>query len=473
MTKAVTELKKHNISLFTAFMLIFAMVCAGCYGIEDMVSSSGPGLTLILLIVLPFFWSIPQGLIAAELGSAIPEEGGFYIWVQRAMGEFWGFLAGWYHTLSIYVDSTLYVVLSAAYLNSFFDLSDGQLFLFKAFFILVFTWVNIRGLTDVGRVASFLSIIVIVAFVILTVLGFAQWQHNPFVPLHPPDQTIWQSIGLGFAICMWTYSGYENLSPMAGEMKNPQIIPKAILLSMPIIMLFFILPTMAGLAAVGDWQNWGTEGANVITFANIAAALGYPVFTIVFVFAAFASNLSLYNTGLATGSRGFFIMADDHLAPPVLAKLHKKYKTPHFAIITMAVVNLFLCQYGFEVLVVIDVFLIMTACALTYFSIIILRKREPDLPRPFKIPLSVRGLTLLVIPPTLISIIALFTNGFSYYVGGIIGVVSGPLVYWLFKLRYGGLNRTKIVAPRDRKAALGIVLVAAFMLLGGLGYRFL
>ena len=73
--------------------MIFCLCAAGAYGIEDMIPMAGPGLTLVMLIVLPFLWSIPMAFVASELGSAIPQEGGFYKWVQRACGEFWGFQA--------------------------------------------------------------------------------------------------------------------------------------------------------------------------------------------------------------------------------------------------------------------------------------------------------------------------------------------------------------------------------------------
>ncbi|MEG1501406.1 MAG: amino acid permease [Clostridiales bacterium] len=91
-------LKKHKVNTLTAFFIIFSMVCAGGYGIEDSISAAGPGMTLLLLMILPFFWSIPMGLISAEMGSAITEEGGFYKWIQRALGDFWGFQAGWWWT---------------------------------------------------------------------------------------------------------------------------------------------------------------------------------------------------------------------------------------------------------------------------------------------------------------------------------------------------------------------------------------
>jgi len=92
-------LKKHRMTTSTVVFMIFCLCAAGAYGIEDMIPNAGPGLTLVMLILLPFVWSTPMGLVASELGSAIPEEGGFYKWVQRACGEFWGFQAGWWRTI--------------------------------------------------------------------------------------------------------------------------------------------------------------------------------------------------------------------------------------------------------------------------------------------------------------------------------------------------------------------------------------
>ena len=102
-------LKKHDIRVSTVVFMIFCLVAAGCYGIEEMIPECGPGLTIIMLCVLPFVWGLPFGLVASELGSVRPQEGGYYKWVQEALGEFWGFQAGWWRTISIYIDNTLYV----------------------------------------------------------------------------------------------------------------------------------------------------------------------------------------------------------------------------------------------------------------------------------------------------------------------------------------------------------------------------
>ncbi len=182
-------LKKHNLKVSTVVFMIFSLVAAGAYGIETMVPDSGPGLTLVLLMILPFIWGLPFGLVASELGSIRPQEGGYYKWVQEAMGEFWGFQAGWWRTISIYIDNTLYVILAGSYLSAKWDISSTGEFIFKAAMILVFTFINLRGVRDVGIVTTIISIFTICAFAMVAIVGFANYHGNPFDPFYawPPD----------------------------------------------------------------------------------------------------------------------------------------------------------------------------------------------------------------------------------------------------------------------------------------------
>ena len=94
-------LKKKKIGVPTVVFMIFCLVAAGCYGIEEAIPQCGPGLTIVMLCVMPFVWALPLGSVASELGSVRPQEGGYYKWVQEALGEFWGFQAGWWRTISI------------------------------------------------------------------------------------------------------------------------------------------------------------------------------------------------------------------------------------------------------------------------------------------------------------------------------------------------------------------------------------
>jgi amino acid transporter len=444
-------IKKHKVGTFTVVFMVFSLVAAGCYGIEDMIPSSGPGMTIILLIVLPFIWGLPFGLVASELGSVRPQEGGYYKWVQEALGEFWGFQAGWWRTISIYIDNTLYVVLAGGYLAGMFSMTQGMEFAFKAIMILAFMFLNIRGIRDVGIVTNALSIFVIVAFAMVAVIGFANWGGNPMEPLTawpaegPTDWFVF--IGGGLAIGMWMYSGYESMSTVAGELEDPQVIPKATLITVPLIMATYIFPTIAGLAAFKgagadfSWENWASEGG--IGYADVASHFIGPAFGIFFGVVAVVAQFSIFNTYIASGSRGFFALADDNLAPKMFVKVDKTRGVPYVSVISVAVVNLVLCNIPFSNLVVVDVFLLVSSYILVYISAMILRKRLPasEYKGHFKIPGGYGFLKFLCIMPMCVAFFSFLVNGSDYFIGGMVGLMSGPILYFIWKRIYGGLNK--------------------------------
>ena len=471
-------LKQHDIKVSTVVFMIFCLVAAGAYGIEEMIPEAGPGLTIVMLLVLPIVWSTPFSLVAAELGSARPQEGGYYKWVQEACGEFWGFQAGWWRTISIYVDQTLYVILAGGYLANQFDLGWGGEFAAKVAIILIFTYINIRGVRDVGIVSTILSVLVIVAFAMVAIIGFMNWNMNPMVPFTPEPveaATDWiYYIGSGIAIGMWMYSGYESMSTIAGEVKNPQVIPKATLITVPIIVAVYVFPTVGGLASIGDFENWGTS-AGSIGYADVATTFLGPAFGIFFAVVAVLAQCSIYNTYIASGSRGFFALADDHLAPPIMVKCDKKHGVPYVAVLSVAIVNLILCSFEFTTIVVVDVFLLVASYVMVFISALILRKRIPDSERPFKIPGGYGFLVLLCVVPSMIAFISYFINGTDFFIGGMLGIISGPVMYIIWKKMYGGLAKKDPVRfPVNPKTGLAIgdmkKMAATFLGLGAIGF---
>lgn len=297
---------------------------------------------------------------------------------------------------------------------------------------------------------------------VFVALGALNWNHNPFVPFIPEGQTFFQSLGFGIAIAIWIYSGYESMSTMAGELQNPQVIPRATLLSVPAVIATYTLPIVFGLAAYGNYSEWSADTG--INFVTIIGSYGIPGLVLIFVLGAVFCNLSLYNSYLASSSRGFFVIAEDKLAPPILCKVNKKYGTPHIAIFSMAILNLIFVQFGFAALVIMDVILFMFSYLLWFFAIVALRIKEPDLPRPFKIPLGVKGLIVMIIAPTIICVTAFFTNGINYLLGGSLGILSGPIAYVIFKRKYGGLNGSKILSRSQKMSMvlLSLVIVVCF-----------
>ncbi|MCB6993298.1 APC family permease [bacterium 210820-DFI.6.37] len=459
-------LKKHDIKVSTVVFMIFCLVAAGCYGIEEMIPECGPGLTIVMLCVLPFVWGLPFGLVASELGSVRPQEGGYYKWVQEALGEFWGFQAGWWRTISIYIDNTSYVILAGGYAATVWDMSWGAEFALKFGMILIFTLVNIRGVKDVGVASTILSILVMVAFGVVAICGFINWGGDAetastisFQMTAEPAEGIGDwffYIAGGISIGMWMYSGYESMSTIAGEVANPQVIPKGTLITIPLIMAVYILPTTAGLGSLGNWESWGTDGDSV-GYADVVAHFWGPAFGVIFVIVAILAQCSIYNTYIASGSRGFFSLADDNLAPPILVKCDKKHGVPYIAVLSVGIFNLIFCMFPFGFIIVLDVAMLMASYILVYISAMVLRRRIPKEEYVFKVPGGNGFLTLICVVPICVAIFANFINGSDYYLGGMVGIITGPILYFIWRRRYGGLTKKDPAAfPVNKKTGLAV-----------------
>jgi amino acid transporter len=458
-------LRRVRMRIFTAVIVVFTLVCSGSFGMEDVVSSSGPGFTILMIILLPFVWSIPMALVSAELGSAIPEGGGLFRWVRRGLGEYWSFQTGWWWTMSLYVDSAVYIALALGYIQSKWGISDNWKWLLGIGFVAFFTFINIRGLDLTGKALTVIQVIVMVPFVLLVIYGFAKGTGNPVSPFLPPHTSIFAATNLGLAIMMWMYSGYESMSTLAAEVENPQrLIPRAIMIAVPIVIATYALTTMAGIMAAGK-GNWGnmvsdaSAGGALVDFVRAGQIVGGAFLLWALFASAIASNLGLYTGYLASGSRPSYQLSRDRLYPRFMGKAHKRWGTPWIAIIIMGTVDAILIRYGFTTLIVIDVFLLMFSYIPIFIAAIVLRVREPDMPRPFRVPMPTWLLAVYVCFPIAIAIYALFTNGADYLVGGLIGVISGPIAYLVFKQVYRGTAddalEGSMVTPEGELTAFG------------------
>ena len=447
-------MKRTRVPLFSAFFMIYIFVSGGSFGIEEMVSSSGPGLTLLLLLALPVIWAMPMALVASELGSAIPDNGGFYVWTRRGLGRFWGFQAGWWWSLALLVDTSLYIVLSATYLQNQIGFSDAVYFGICWSIIALFTVINILGIKVVAISSSLFAILIISPILVLAAIGIANWQFNPFTPITPPDTDLLGTDGaliLGLSIGMWMYSGYESMSTLAGEIEEPQrIIPKALMLALPFVALMYLLPTTASLAAFGHWELFSVDsGDGKVSFVDIGRMLGGTALGHALLASAVLGNLALYLDYMASGARPLQALATDGLLPTPLASINKRFGTPVAALLLIAGVNALLVIGPFQSLVIIDVLLMVASYALIFIAAVQLRIKEPHLKRPFKIPGGTYTLIALVVPPIgLIAFMMTITFGdhsimlwdrdrFNllgmeigwYGVAGLAALLSGPALY--------------------------------------------
>jgi amino acid transporter len=404
-----------------------------------MVSSAGPGAALLLLLVIPVVWGGPLALICTELSSALPHEGGPYVWIERGLGRFWAFQSGWWSTISGVLDTALYVVLAVAYANAWLEQPPLVQWLLAVAIIAFFAWLNVRSLSGVALSSAGFALLILLPCAALTVLGVVGWQVNPFVPFTATGEAAVASLGLGLTVAIWFYSGYESVSTMAGEIQDPQrVIPRALLLSIPAVVAVYFLPTMAALASFGRAAEWGEDG---VTLVDVAAALGGPVLAVPMTAAALVSSLALYNAYLASGARTTLVMARSRLLPRVFARVHPRFGTPHGSILIAAAAHAVLATGSFEALLVIDVFLFVMSYLLIFVASVALRVKEPGLARPFRVPVGTAGMILLAGVPALVGAFVLVANGIQYLMIGGAVAATGPVAYALLGGREEGKRR--------------------------------
>ena len=487
----VAGLKKYDVKVTGIVFMLYCLVGAGAFGIEEMIPEAGPGMTLILLIIFPVIWAYPISNLVAECGAVLPSEGGVYVWVREAFGEFWGFQAGWWGTVSTYIANGTYVSLVAGYVSQLIPMSPLADQVLKIGMVLIFTVINLLGIKEVEKVSTTLSVMILLAFMLVAAVGFINWETAPMTPVIPPDYNVLDGLSGGICICVWMYCGYECISNMAGEVKNPQVIPKGLLIAMPLVALTYILPTLGGLACMpeGSWMNWSTEGGfggDNVGYATILTTHLGSIWGYIFLIIAIISQCAIFNTYLASGSRGFFVLADDRLCPQFLVKISKKRGVPYVGILSLAVVTVILAQSDFTTLVNIEVVFILALYIILSVAVIKLRKIYPVEERRVRglyvMPGGKAGLVFFAGMPILIAVIALLVNGTDYLFVGLVATATGPVVYLIVKRIYGGMYsidpqkhpincRTKLAFGDTLRIGVYMAVTGAFAFIGQLWLR--
>jgi len=419
--------------------VMYAYTTAGPFGLEDQVSTSGPGLTLLYHLLIPFFWCIPVSLVAAELTTAIPVEGGFYRWVRAGFGDFWGFLAGWWNWCASFVLGGVYAVLFSDYLAFFFPSMTGwKHYLVSLMLIAIIAWINVRGIQMVGAVATALELFILLPVAAMCAIAATKWRHNPFLPFIPPHVPPFQVFGVGLALGIWLYSGYEQMSSVAEEVDNPQrSYPIALSLVVPMSIATYFVPTLLSLAALGNWQDWHTG-----FFSDAAKLIGGPWLGFWMTVAAAVTNISILNATVLTGTRMPSAMAEDGYLTPVLTRKHPRYGTPWMAILISSVIYGLLAVLNLAQLIKVYAWLRIAVTILTVLSAWRLRQKQPALARPFRIPWGRKGLFYVVLAPLMMGVVAMLGSDRFSLLWGPMALVLGPVAYYALRI----LRREKMPA---------------------------
>jgi amino acid transporter len=386
--------------------------------------------------VLPIVWSLPTALMIGELASAIPAEGGFYIWVRRALGPFWGYQEGWLSLSASIFDMAIYPAIFVLYLGKFNPALTTGWYGYGwslAVVVLCSIW-NLRGAPAVGDGSIGLFVLLLVPFAVFAALGV--WRG---LTLHPAVQ--WSNTGSEAAlstavlVAMWNYMGWDNASTIAQEVKDPQRnYPRAMIAAAALVAITYIVPLLAmalsGLSVVsfstGDWMT-------------AAVSIGGPLLGYAVVAGGIICGFGMFNALAMSYTRLPMAMAEDGMLPHVLARRNQR-GVPWLSVLLCGLAWALALKLPFERLISIDLILYGSSLLLEFVSLIVLRIREPELPRPFKAGNLAFACSLAVGPAALIAF-ALYASRNEKLMGSISALLFatcvaalGPALYWFTAL---------------------------------------
>jgi amino acid transporter len=409
------------------------MVSGGTYGTEDIVHGAGYGRAILILLITPLLWSLPTAFMIGELSSSLPYEGGYYAWVRRAMGNFWGFQEAWLSLVASIFDMAIYPTLFVAYLTRMFPwFQQGNRGWWVALAVVIAcALLNIAGVKVVSLTSLWLFVALSAPFAVIVVMAPFKLGSLANAVTKPTTSTV--DILGGLLICMWNYMGWDNASTIATEVERPQrTYPRAMLAAVVIVALSYIVPVAAmwltGLSS-GAWETG--------SWADIAGMLGGPLLRIGLALGGMISGFGMFNALVMSYSRLPLAMAQDGMLPKVFARLHPRSRAPWVTILVCATGWAMCLGLGFERLIIIDILLYGVSLSLEFVALIVLRVREPELPRPFRVPGGMFGAVAVGIAPMLLlgfSVVRAESArvlGMSAFTFGMLLIAAGVVAYFV------------------------------------------
>jgi amino acid transporter/nucleotide-binding universal stress UspA family protein len=459
-----TELSR-DLGLFTITMVgVGAMIGAGIFVLTGIAAgTAGPG--LILAFAANGVVTLLTALAYAELGSAIPEAGGGYLWVKEGLPGPNAFLAGWMSWFAHAVAGSLYALGFGSYLGlvfrefgwTLFGLQGGQLG--KPFAIVIailFVLINFKGVSETGLAGNIVTVAKVL--ILLLFIGSGLWAmfHHPatwgnFKPFTPRGLGgVIEAMGLTYV----AFEGYEIIAQAGEEVKDPKRnIPRAVLWSLAIVIPIYLL---VGVAAVGATHTgsamptWQWLGEHKELGLAEAARQFMPLGTVLLLVGGILSTMSALNATTFSSTRVSFAMGRDRNLPDFFSKVHEQTRTPYLALLASGGLILFMAVAIpiEDVAAATDVMFLLLFLQVNIAIITIRRKYGDKLDYGFLIPFFP---VLPILAIVLMLGIAVYMFRFSptawFFVGGWIG--AGLVIYYGYARRREREKRATPVVLRE------------------------
>ncbi len=458
---------------------IGAIIGAGLFVRTAMAASQNAGPSVTIAFVVAAIGCALAGLCYAELSSSIPISGSAYTYTYATMGEFMAWIIGWDLILEYAVGAATVGIAWSEYLNNLlinvlhispipFELSHspfqkmidpvtqevthGLINLPALFIVGAISLLLIKGIQESAFVNGIIVVVKVVIVILIIIIGWNfvnPANHTPYIPPssiftdeHGIDHHFggfWGIIGAAGTV-FFAFIGFDAVSTAAQETKNPKRnMPIGILGSLAVCTVLYILfaHVLTGVASVEDFRTGGKEAS--VAFAINKYMIGYEWLGQLVTVAILAGFSSVILVMLLGQSRVFYSMGKDGLLPKMFSDLHSKFKTPYKANIAILII-----VGSFAAFVPGDIVGDMTsigtlfAFVLVCFSVIILRKKEPDMVREFKTP-WVPFIPLLGAAACILMMVGLgWTNWLRLFAWMAIGVV----IYFVYSKKNSVLNNS-------------------------------
>ena len=404
----------------------------------NVVGDLGPAVILATLVAMLI--SIYPALLYAEMGAALPYAGGTYQYASLGIGKPLGMLAGWNFIISLVAVTSGEALAFSFYFKTFFSalgidlpVSDRVV---ATVIVLVFIVTNVRGVEMTGKLQNGFMFF----FWGVAIIWFLTMLPNVNMPnfVQMPD-FIAESTPLGFiasvSMIWWCFAGFETCCAMGEEIKYPQInIPRALMLA-PFI-VFAVNAAfqwfLVGIVPTSEIAALATASAPFAEAMKTAGILGFPLILLA-AGIAFGGDFSTLNASIAVPPRYLFTMSRDGSMPKIFAKVHPEYQTPYVSIIALGLLSAFLIVsnsmiYIASLSLFADLFYYVIGIAASFF----LRKKHPELKRPFKAP------GIMIGAPVSIAIYVLMMTQLDReaLITGVIWCVLGLIIYGVCRIKY-------------------------------------
>ena len=379
---------QKNLGIAAALSTVVGMVIGGGVFFKPQavytLTGGAPGLGILAWIIAGIM-TITAGLTAAEVSAAIPKTGGMMVYIEEIYGKKLGFLTGWMQTVLFFPATAAAIAVMFGQQAAILLNNPSLVMPMSIGVILLVGILNTFGSKTSGTIQTVSTVCKLIPLVLIIVFGFIKGSgDNPVMsPLVAEGISPMGIIGQLLVAILFAYDGWINVGAIAGEMKNPgKDLPKAIIGGLSIVMAINVVINLAYL-----WVLPASELAQYASPASIVAEKIFgPVGGKLINVGILVSVFGCLNGYLLTGPRIPYTLANQKVLPAMFGKLNK-HGVPANATLFMAVLSAIYALSGqFNLLSDLSMFAIWAFYTLTFIGVIKLRKTQPDLKRPYKVP---------------------------------------------------------------------------------------